>query len=202
MERIPYERMAQLVAISAVKKNVESMKSALPILTISKRRMTVAFSDYVKSQLHLNTITEIFSRDLSDYAKTLHFLQGDAKYVDEACKVLRYFYTDLAGFLINNLEDIQLSVVVDADFGEDLPEEFVDVIAVRSQLLDLVSDDCSEEELITKLSSCKYSAILDSAENDVVEKQNSYALAAILSDLAKQDQLKILRMEDNYESNV
>lgn len=66
------------------------------------------FDQYVKSQVHMQTATELYSRKFSDYAKANRYLGGNDAYKFECEQVLRYYYADLCNMfkvtLLNNAE--------------------------------------------------------------------------------------------------
>lgn len=64
-----YERIAQFVALSAV----GSIDDYTAIHSV-EGSIRIKFSEYVKSQIHLNVVYGLYGRSLHDYVETLYFL--------------------------------------------------------------------------------------------------------------------------------
>lgn len=196
MKKLQYERIAQLVAISAINKRHSVMDS----LGVAEQQLSVSYSDYVKSQIHLNIVEDLYGRKMQEYVKALDFVNGNACCRKEAERVLFYFYSDMANFLINNNANIYLRICVDADFGSEL---IVDLEDVKSQLNRVVCAQPGEgmEEGIKRF---RYAFILDDVDSldDVKDKLDSYALAAVLKAQVSSGAVQRLRLkEDGYADN-
>ena len=169
-----YERIAQVIALSAVGDTDLSISSRY----IKEGKIKIKFSEYVKSQVHLNIVHGLYGRSLKEYVETLYFLQGKTSKRATALKVLKYFYEDAARFLINNKDNIHLELVVDTENFE-LPKQMLSIAALKTNLLQEF-----EKVLAGKISlnDWKYSAILDSVKDagDMQKKAESYALAYAL----------------------
>lgn len=191
---LPYERLAQLVTISALNKENQAMTVFLSQLKVSERKICIRFSDYVKSQVHLNVSGSLYNRHISLYVKVLSFLYGNEKYRDDAGEVLRLFYSDMAGFLINNPSRIEMVLVVDADLGEEV-DVYLDR-AVESFVSILEQADSSA--LPELLKNYEFSEILDHVDDleDAKKKAANYVLAAILLKYAKEKNLVCVRMKE------
>lgn len=178
MEYLPYERIAQLVTISALNRESSVMRSFMGQLKLSQRAITIKFSDYVKSQIHLNISYNLYGRHISQYVKASYFIDGDKRYYDEVVAVLRYFYHDMANFLINNPDCIDMTVIVDTDVGEDFP---VDLGDIQGKFLDVISHATSED-LPSVIDAFEYGSVFDYVEDidDARNKARSYSLAAVL----------------------
>lgn len=169
MTNLQFERIAQIIAIAAVggDKGISTF--------FIKGTIEIRFSEYVKSQVHLNVVHGLYNRSLKEYVETLYFLRGKSSNRSSALKVLRYFYEDLSNFLINNGEEIHLIAVVDSDmFG--LPKVKCSVDELKSELL---SEFNSILDGSLTISGWKFASILDYAKgaDDVKEKAGSYATA-------------------------
>lgn len=195
---LQYERMAQLIALSALSKHA-SLISQLEVRSTANdlngntvpRGLLVSYSNYVKSQMHLCIVEDLFGRSLFDYAGALKYLNGFKSYRVQAEKVLRYFYTDMSAFLVNNPENIFLKIVVDLDFTEDI----VDVQSVKLEFKTIL-DSIQKPNLYQLVSKFRYACIIDNIDNanDALAKIDSYVVAAILAEQAKQEDVKMLRM--------
>ena len=111
---LTYERMLQLLVVAHAESDFIARS-----FTIREPILTIRFSDYVKSQIHLNVISSYYplagDRSIFEYNKALEFLQGNAKFLPETENVLFYFYQDLAMFFLQNREEIKISALLDAD---------------------------------------------------------------------------------------
>lgn len=195
MKYLPYERIAQLVTIAAFSKNCEALGDFLTQLNVSSRTISVKFSDYVKSQIHLNISYSLYGREISEYVKASYFIAGDRRYQKIAQTVLGYFYSDMANFLINNSSEVDLRLEVDCDLDCETVE--VDLDAIVSDLNKVLCNINSEglPELIKQF---RYGFIFDSVEDldDAKSKIRSYALAAVLQDSCRAGKICKVRLHD------
>lgn len=184
MKRLLYERLAQLVAISAINKDTRSISE----LCIKEQCLQIRFSDYVKSQVHLNIVEDLCHRNISEYAKALYYLQGHGAYIKQALQVLRYFYYDMSKFLINNSYNVMLDLVVDFQ----LEEKEIDFLPIKQDYLHVVENP----QDLNALRSFKYAWIIDEVcdKEDALVKADSYVLAAILQEFSKSEQIYKLKL--------
>lgn len=172
MKDLQFDRIAQIIAIAAIDGN----KSISTFFV--KGELRIKFSEYVKSQVHLNVVHGLFNRSLKDYVETLYFLQGKSSNRTAALRVLQYFYDDLANFLINNGEEIYLTVEVDTDLFK-LPKVEYSIKELRDELLNGFDEVlCGGKEI----NGWKFATVLDYAKNadDIKAKAGSYAIAWFL----------------------
>lgn len=186
MTDLQFERIAQIIAIAAV----GGTDKGISVYFVKAGEIKIRFSEYVKSQIHLNVVHGLYNRSLKEYVETLYFLQGRTSRRASALRVLGYFYDDLANFLINNGNDIKLSIVVDTELF-DLERVTLSIDELKDDLLknfDRVSDES------IPIGSWEYSTILDFVEdaNDVRNKASSYALAYALKMQRSESALKII----------
>lgn len=114
-----YERVGHLVAVSAIQAGHAG------ILDLSGMDLAVDFLDYVKSQVHLNLVASLYGRTLRQYVETLRYcMGGNPVYRNNALGVLRYFYADMASFLIRNSGNIKFTVTVGNFLG--IPDAYYD----------------------------------------------------------------------------
>lgn len=183
-----YERIGQLVAVAA----------ALPTtnnLSVLREEISIDFLGYVKSQVHLNISDDLFNRPFGEYMNALRFLEKGCKmYQQNAEKVLRYFYTDMANFLIRNPQNVKMNIQVGGWTG--LPEVKCELSQVKAELVSMTTVGSAEE-----LSRFNYAEILDSVKSrdDLLEKIDSYTVAAVLSKAAKQKELCKLVFESEVQ---
>lgn len=200
-----FERLDHLVAVSAIKEYVKRSNFLIPECTIE-----VHFSDYVKSQVHLNVSADLYNRPLSIYVNSLRYLEKKkAKYAECAQEVLRYFYNDLAQFLINNTNNVVLHPKVDCDFSLEKHRYSLD--EVKKELLKMFQErsletlQCSEfSEIIDYIEGVRFPGNTDSLEsevddgsgicNEVTRKLDSYAVASILLIESKSERLSIVEI--------
>lgn len=103
-----FERMGQLITVAASKQNHLSLNDLM--LNNPDVIFSVTFSDYVKSQIHLNIVTGLFGRSILEYKYTLDYLQGKVPLSEDVKNVLLFYYTDMLNFLSNNSYDCNLKV--------------------------------------------------------------------------------------------
>lgn len=200
---VNFERVAHLLAIAADEHfSVAAIKS-------NPFSYTLKYSTYVKSQVHLNMVSSLFNRDISDYVNAFEFLQ---KYslanMESAQKVLNYFYEDMSNFLINNTNDINFRIEVDTYFSQ-LPIVSVSVNDVLQEILAIVRDysNLSYEELLNtdskgialfdtlvcRIQNCKYASILDVSSNIDALQHNPHNL--VLAGILKSATNKTIKLD-------
>lgn len=132
---VTYERILQLFLIA------HSDSRIIDAFAVHETPLTIMYSDYVKSQLHLNAVSSFYSvtrrRNIFEYAKALEYLEGDLRNLGDAQKVLTYFYEDISKFLMKNKKEVKVSLVVDADLN--IPAQHVIFDAVKGMMLDILS---------------------------------------------------------------
>lgn len=183
MKDLPFERIAQIVAIAAVGGNERSIVD----YNVERGEVGIRFSEYVKSQVHLNVVHGLYGRSLHEYVETLYFLGGKSICRESALRVLDYYYKDLAEFLAKNSEEVQLVLSIDTDlFG--LPKKVYDIDELKAKLLNDVDGVVSGA---IPLEEWEYADMLDYADSieDIRGRAKNYALAWLLK---KQSHSKVL----------
>lgn len=168
---IGYERFNQLLAVAAA----NSKDTVNQLLVVKRKELTVSFSNYVKSQVHLNISGDLGGYCLGVFVEALHYLNHQGGSKESALLVLKQFYSDMANFLIKNPNRVKLHVVVDADIGCE--EAHYDIGATEKAILDLCSMNSDDN-----FSGNDFSEIIDYAEDaeDLRTKSSNYAIAAVL----------------------
>lgn len=185
---VGYERLGHLVAVSALKP--PDCPDELKV-KIETERLCIGFVDYVKSQVHLNLTDDLYGRPLCEYVKAMRFFsRKDDSYRENALKVLRFFYHDLALFLINYELDLQMDVVVPESL--DLPTECYSVAEVQDSLLSAINNPTA-----TVMKNFKFSQLLKlvDTKSDIITKKSSSAVAAILLRESNSSQLHRIKLE-------
>jgi hypothetical protein len=103
------------------------------------RELTFTFENYVKSQLHLQVVTELYGRDIFQYNNALKYLRGEDKFVLDCSEVLRFFYQDMTNMLCNVLKknpDLNTKVMIVSDLGRpsQIPSKKVSLSDVVEEL--------------------------------------------------------------------
>lgn len=189
MTDLRFERIAQIITVAALGSSSDSIAKYY----VQSGSLKIRFSEYVKSQVHLNVVHGLFGRQLKEYVETLWFLNGHMVYRDVAKNVLRYFYSDLSDFLVNNCNAIDLSVVVDTNyFG--CPSIHVDLEKLRE---DFQKESSSIVRGDIKLKNWRFAKALDYAKDyeDLKMKAGSYAFAVLLKDYSKSTELVLIESE-------
>jgi hypothetical protein len=86
------------------------------------RDLTFTFENYVKSQLHLQIVSDLYGRDIFVYKKALDYLRGKDQFLYECSLVLKYFYQDMANMLCNVLRtelDISPCIKIETSLGRE-----------------------------------------------------------------------------------
>lgn len=172
---IPYYRFDQIILVSALKSENNN-------IYVKSSSLSFKFSEYVKSQLHLNVVTDLYNRSIMDYAYAYSYLGGDYTKESYAIKVLEYFYNDLTYFLINNKFDIKSEVDVDIEFSS-IKSKTVNRFEVEKVIVAFINDygNYTAEETIKLVEKYNYLKILqDISPTNYSEKPNSSIIASIL----------------------
>lgn len=171
---LQYERLNHILIISKLGNQLSNYDLYVP-----EKDYEIKFSDYVKSQIHLNIVDRLYDRRFSDYVNTLFFLRGNTTYFEDAMKVLYYFYSDIYDFLCNNPNNVRVYLDVDAELGEDFKVNILPVLDIVKKF--------NPEEIISdgqdrKLSEEERWVILNiRSADDLQTKPDSCALACVLS---------------------
>lgn len=168
---VGYARFNQLIAVSAAK----SKDSVDKRFHVTRTDLSVRFSDYVKSQVHLNISSDLCNQPLSVYANAYRFITGRSKSRDSALTALGQFYSDMANFLIKNPFDINLHILVDCSITSSVSHYNID--EVKNLILRAVYNSSD-----AALRDFEFANIIDHVDSlsDLTNKINSYSIAAVL----------------------
>ena len=137
--KLTYDRVLQLLLVAYSSGDVCGNRIA-----IQEPRLTLKYSDYVKSQLHLPVISgfyEPWERSIFQYANALDYLEGDKEKREDALIVARYYYEDMANFLLKNRSEVHLAT----DLSElGLANVHEDFSALKSDLLKIIKKSAME----------------------------------------------------------
>lgn len=175
MRILKFERLNQIITISSVRID----NRILDRLLVTDE-LYIQFSDYVKSQLHLNLVSDLYHRDVGEYFNAYQYLIGDESHIKDCLRVVRYFYHDIAHFLINNLDSVEIELVIDAPgiTSLDLKEGSL----VARQELQRIMNSVDSDNLIETIEKSDYAFLLDYVEDfdDLKVKLSSYSVAAFI----------------------
>lgn len=147
--------------------------------------IVVVFSEYVKSQLHMNILELLnLKRDIFDYKKAYDYLVlGELRYQHECQKVLNFFYEDITAFLVHSQNNFKIEVKDDSGLYERRKRniEYKEVRAQIEQLASLRGLDFEKALLFVKENK-KLVSILDyvTAKEELQNKLDSYTAVAIM----------------------
>lgn len=147
--------------------------------------MIIVFSEYVKSQLHMNILELLnLKRDIFDYKKAYDYLVlGELRYRQECQKVLNFFYEDITAFLVYSRNNFKIEVKDDSGLYERRKRniEYKEVRAQIEQLASLQGLDFEKALLFVKENK-KLVSILDyvTAKEELQKKLDSYTAVAIM----------------------
>ena len=149
--------------------------------------IVVVFSEYVKSQLHMNILELLnLKRDIFDYKKAYDYLVlGELRYQQECQKVLNFFYEDITAFLVHSQNNFKIEVKDDSGLYErrKCNIEYKEVRAQIEQLASLQGLDFEKALLFVKENK-KLVSILDyvTAKKELQNKLDSYTAVAIMQE--------------------
>lgn len=155
---ILYERVGHLITIAAS----DSPETDFPDLIIDDESVifSVSFSNYVKSQIHLNIVSGLFGRKIQEYKYALDYLYGKCEFNETVLHVLHYFYIDMLNFLRNNKRNISVEIIVDYVPAEYFSVSFEEAVNEFSNLLDNL-ELANFDETVLLLSQSEIREIVD-----------------------------------------
>lgn len=182
MKLLKFEKLNQLIVVAAQ----GDKQIILDKFKVEENSLSINFIEYVKSQLHVNVVSDLFNRDIFCYLNAYKFLKGDYLLEGEALKVLHYFYEDIANFLINNPINVRVDLQINSTLDSSLQfphsaSTFYDFSEIKDFFINLIEE--KDEELLYKIiETSKYSFILDMIQSldDLQNKFDSYVLATAL----------------------
>ena len=187
-----YERLGQLVAVSAIQTGHAG------ILDLPNVEIDVDYEDYVRSQVHLNLVTGLYGRTLGPYVNALRYCAcKEPGCRNSALEVLRYFYSDMAYFLIKNSNNIKFSATVKTSL--DIPDIYYDYQKVQSELLEV-----AENVTVETLRRYQYSWVFDYVDSmeDLKTKIDSYTMAVILMHESRTASLQRVEVGGRNGNNI
>lgn len=181
-----FERIAQIIAVAVL----GSSNDTISKYYVESCELRIRFSEYVKSQVHLNVVHGLFGRQLREYVETLRFLDGRPVYRETAERVLRYFYSDISDFLINNCNAVDVYMEVDTP-NFSVPTVAIDLRCIGQEFKDGYKMIKSGE---LQLEDWKYTPALDYVkdEQDLLDKYRSYAFAVELKRYSESGSLVLI----------
>lgn len=178
MEKVDilYDRMDHIIALSA--------GHCQTFLTVSPSNiLKIRYSEYVKSQLHLNIVNQLFDRPVELYKQAYDYLCGNKVYHKAAGEVLTYFYKDIINFLYYNKYNVKVELIT--DINSDGKKYFCDYQKYKDSLTDLANRTFSdfheileyvqENKSISKV--CDYVTRIE----NIPERIDSFTAIAILT---------------------
>lgn len=196
MKQLHFERLNQLLVIACW--GEDSTNDMISGIRVPSDEYLITFSDYVKSQLHLNIVTQLYKRKFSEYVKAFYYLEGDSAYKEDIERVLYYFYSDMSSFLINNPNDIKLHLKVDVDIGQDYEVDISDLKQrLQNSNLNSIVTGSNDTDILTDFE--RDISILIRKMSDINNKPNSCILAYALRKAANAQTCLKFIMKGGYE---
>lgn len=159
---------------------------ALLYKSLFEEDMTLTFHNYVKSQVHLPILPDLYGRDVLAYLETLKYIAGESKDVVSCEKVLRFFYQDMFSMLCNAIKsspDIEITIWVQAEIPGDnhFPVITRSLDEVKLELEELLADPDKD----TPYAGVFYN--FSAKERLTLRPSNALAMASILFQLVNVD---------------
>lgn len=137
--KIPYNYMSNFLQVGM---------RANPLRSLAfNRDLTFSFEEYVKSEIHLPGLTQIYSdRDIFEYNGSFEYLfKGKDEYVLDCAKTLRYFYEDMTNVLCNVLRQnplIDSNITIDCRVSREtkIPYKKIALSEVLEELRSVLED--------------------------------------------------------------
>jgi hypothetical protein len=171
-----------------------------PLYThLFNRDLTFTFENYVKCQIHLPIIPDIYGRDIYDYVKALKCIKGSSQYREECGKVLIYFYKDMMEMLCSLLKrnpDIKVNINIAVETKSlGFPVAHVSLSSVAKDLSNLLEYGDLSESVIGAGIFTKFTY----QEMDKLVPNKALALASILYQYSNGQEATILEVVDNED---
>ena len=197
--KIGYQRVGHLIAVGIIpEQDIET----LSVIPNKNTEYVLTFSDYIKSQIHLNLIPLIKvsglkpsfgNRDILDYQKSLEYYKHGIVDKKALSTVLSYFYEDVFYFLVRNCEDITLRLVIDCNPSLFPLDSVIEGVTESiDSFANFVDKDVDFDTILEVVRNNRFSYILDHIVNtdDLHNKKQSLATAILcrenLQDLEKE----------------
>lgn len=180
MKKLRFEKMNQILIVSS-----SNNRKILEKFCVHEKELYVNFFEYVRSQLHVNIVSDLMDRDILDYLETYRFLCHETFSIRSVITCLRYFYLDMANFLINNPANIK--IILNINENENNTRELQNVTSFKN--FDEIETffrkliDCSDFDRIYQIvDDSKYSFIIDKvlAVDNIKNKFDNYVIATAI----------------------
>lgn len=200
--KIGYQRVGHLIAVGIIpEQDIET----LSVIPDEDTEYVLSFSDYVKSQIHLNLIPLIKvsglkpsfgNRDILDYKKSLEYYKHGIVDKKALSTVLSYFYEDMFYFLVRNSKDVVLHLELDCNPSLFSLDNSIEGIAESiDSFASFVDQDADFDTILEVVRNNKFSYILDHiVDTDDLHNKKQSLMAAIVCKENLQDLEKEIRL--------
>jgi hypothetical protein len=176
---VTYERVDHLLAIASAKLSEQLDINGEEYLYV------VPFSDYIKSQIHLNVTNRLYNRDSRLYKAAYDYLIGESTNAESLNPILEFFYSDMKDFLLHNKYNIRLELDINVEVP-DTKKVSYNYGDIRTELLCTANENFSDfNDARLWLKKHHYAENVMQYVNSNTElfnKIDSYTAIAILSD--------------------
>lgn len=154
--------------------------------------INITFTNYIKSQIHLNIVTDLYGRDLKIYRESLRYIKGDDECFASFCKTLKFFYSDIARMILNNInKDIHICIDVDITRDTILRKETIDLKNYQTLIDNVLSGEANTIEEMLILKQLNRFTLKQLSE---LKSSRFLSLAILLLNRAKEKDIVLLEM--------
>jgi hypothetical protein len=155
-----------------------------------------SFENYIKSELHLQTVPDVYGRDILQYYGALKYLRGDESQRQACVAVLKYFYQDMGNMICNVLKDDpkkNVRITIDCRINRyvEIPTKR---ISLKEVVIDLEYVMTGESSAIKNSFATSIFAKFDPGFLDNLVPNELLALASILTHYAHSPETYLLEV--------
>lgn len=154
-------------------------------MSLFDKDLTFTFEDYVKCQIHMPMLLDLYERDIYLFSEASKFLKGDDRYVDSCGEVLKLFYKDMLDMLVRVIKvhpDIQHKIDIVVNFNRDtlFPTKRYSLEDAKEEMRKILTFEKDDWD-----SGLGAGVIIRFSESEAktLEANNTLALASILTDV-------------------
>lgn len=190
MINLGYERIPHVLAIASIAPEDDCMQALqLQEDQVTDREITISFQNYVKSQLYCFIGCRANMQNFTMYVNAFHYLEGDQTYREDAMKVLRCFYKDMAAFLLHSAVDLRIHLETNLVGLATWEANLGKIEGELSQLFVFGADPTEHYKKF--LDASKYAWMLDNIQDiaDGKRRIHNFTVAAALLEMLRDKQV-------------
>ena len=155
----------------------------------------ISLLNYVKSQLHVNIVSQLFGRTIITYNGAYDYLIEEGENVRDFKTVIRWYYKDLANFVLKDIEYLgnDFSILAEANIPmKDLEYSEISLRQVVKDLQIILVEKKPVAKDAMQFNYFEYMNIIPLEVRENLKPSFILAEALVMAYLAKQSDIRIL----------